>query len=462
VNNKRFRALALALFTAVSTVVPVRHVYAQALPLPTIQQAVVYAFPSGAAITAGGAVGSGALVTAGVVGLGVLVVGAGLAYAYLKLTDADGNSVRVPLTTDPNKAPQPPVAAPSVSYANSGGTQTRYFTNSGGSAVNFATPQEACVSWRPDAVVKNSYLCAIASDANYTYGYSSFQQTVAGSGCPVGYTDGGSGCVLSNPRKVTDDKTCDILYSNGQFATADDLNCPAQVSADKLSPMIRDGKVVAYGTNSSGQPLVFTVTPGQSVTTLSVQEQVQATNQTQVQTTSATVNPVTGEVLSVQTSVATGQIASPSASSSPTTATADATNSPQVSTNPNSQLAPDIKFPTDYARQGEAQNAANPIKQSVDKLGDISNASLNDPVNPDSAEFDNGFFKNTFNGLSAWSVPGHVSECPKPDLSYTVFGHYTHIILDAHCTLYESVKPLIALAFNVVWVVVALFIVLGA
>lgn len=378
----------------------------------------------------------------------------GLVGAYLTIKDAQDNAVRIPLTTDPAKSPPVPLAASTVPAGQSQLVWSYQGCPWGGSGTG-STLQEACAAAGGDSV-NGQYNCIKSG-----YGACYYGQTTQ-STCPPGYASQSGNCVLVNARQVTDDKTCDLLLANGQFATADDMNCPSTVSTDKLSPMIRDGKVVAYGTNSNGQPLVFTVSPGASATTLSVQEQIQTATQTQVQTTTATLNPATGEVVAVQTSVAPGSISSPSAASSPTTATADSTNTPQVSTSPNTQLAPNIQFPTDYARQGEAQAAANPIKTSVDKLGDVSNASLNDPVNPDSAEFENGFFKNTFNGLSAWTVPGHVSECPKPDLSYTVFGHYTHIILDAHCTLYESVKPLVAVAFNVVWVVVALFIVLGA
>jgi hypothetical protein len=441
--NRRARASALAFIFFVLSAVPVRQANAFVPPLiPAPAFAVFFATPVGAV-----AMGAVALL--------------GAAALYLTIKDAQDNAIRIPLGPNASNVPPSPVAAPSTSFTSSPSSATRYWTNVYGSSVNFPTPLEACLSWRPDAVVLNSNYCAIVSNAAYTYAYSSFVQSVP-AGCPSGYTAGASDCQLTNSRKVTDDKICDMLVSGGQFATADDLNCPTMVDGSKIAPIIRNGKVEAYGVNSSGQPLLFTVSKSATTYSVEVAEQAQTATQTQVKTTTATVDVASGTVTSLSSSTSPGSIASPSAATVPVASptTVDATNTPTVTRD--ATKTADIVFPTDYARQGEAQNAANPIKQSVDKLSDISTASNPDPVIPDSSEFQTGYFQNTFNPLLGWSVPGHSSECPKPNLSYTLFGHHTDLILDAHCTIFESVKSVLSVSMTVVWIVVALFIVLGA
>ncbi len=153
---------------------------------------------------------------------------------------------------------------------------------------------------------------------------------VTDNSCPAGYSFSGGSCVLQNARRATDDKTCDILLSSGQFATADDMNCGATVDGTKLAPMIRDGKVIAYGTNSSGQPLMWEVTPGSAKYTVREYQQVQTETQTQVQTKTITVDAATSEITSTEVQTSPGKLETPGSQSVPTQAEPTTENTPTV------------------------------------------------------------------------------------------------------------------------------------
>jgi hypothetical protein len=60
--------------------------------------------------------------------------------------------------------------------------------------------------------------------------------------------------------------------------------------------------------------------------------------------------------------------------------------------------------------------------------------------------------------LAVYTVPSHPSECPKP--KFDIFGK--SILMDAHCTLLDSVKPTLFAVMAVVWVVVGILIILAA
>jgi len=63
-----------------------------------------------------------------------------------------------------------------------------------------------------------------------------------------------------------------------------------------------------------------------------------------------------------------------------------------------------------------------------------------------------------FDGVLGWTVPSHTGECPQP--SFEIFGEtYT---MQSHCTLFEANRAAIGAAFQVLFALMALFIVLGA
>ena len=180
--------------------------------------------------------------------------------------------------------------------------------------------------------------CVLVDDTSVVYDVNSTQ----GTECPAGYVDNSGTCTLQNARRATDDKTCDILLTSGQFATADDMNCGSTADGSKIAPILREGKTIAYGKNSSGQPLMWEVskpTTANPYYTLRQYEQTQTATQTQVTTTEVQLDPQTSTVTSVTTSTGPGSIANP------TDATVPTQTDPQ--TQPTQQDTPTVKSEKD-------------------------------------------------------------------------------------------------------------------
>jgi len=112
-----------------------------------------------------------------------------------------------------------------------------------------------------------------------------------------------------------------------------------------------------------------------------------------------------------------------------------------------------IQFPSDYARQGEAGQAADKVATAVENLGKAS-ASLDDPMLPEWADP----WGDSFNGLRGWSMPNHSSQCPVGSFNWDG-KTYT---IDSHCQLVVDHWGPLSASMTAVWVVLALFIVLKA
>lgn len=119
-----------------------------------------------------------------------------------------------------------------------------------------------------------------------------------------------------------------------------------------------------------------------------------------------------------------------------------------------------VTFPSDYARVGEAQSAANSTNLKLDTLhNDLTNTSTpaTDPTPPPDSGYKD--FGTTFNNLTGWTLPGHTSTCPTPTFSVPWGSTYT---ISAHCDLINAHWSVLQTAMTVVWTIAALFIVLGA
>lgn len=266
---------------------------------------------------------------AGTYAIAALAGAIGVTGLYLTIKDAQDNAVRIPVGPNEQNKPPEPVAAPTATATPK--TQWCYTVPSGGNGSG--SPAGTYCGDAPGAACPG-YWNQYNNTCYDNYWGPLSTSTPTTTTCPSGYTSSGGSCVLSNARQAKDDKTCDMLINMGQFATADDMNCGSTVDGSKLAPMIRNGKAVAYGTNSSGQPLMWEVTPGAQSYTITQYEQIQTPTQTQIKTTTATVDTATSSVTSVQTSTAPGSMSAPSASTAPTVTTeadpATTTNTPTV------------------------------------------------------------------------------------------------------------------------------------
>jgi hypothetical protein len=384
---------------------------------------------------------------AGTYSIAALAGAIGIAGMYLTVQDAMDNSVRIPL--GPNSSNQPPAPAASATQVPAtqvpipAGSSCLRCSTTNPSSCGYAESCSACIVNYP------SGYCMQRDPSTGQVTGEVYTAATSTPSCGAGYVLSGGSCVLQNARQASDDKTCDLLYAQGAFATASDMNCGSSVDGTKIAPMIRDGKAIAYGTNSSGRPLMWEVTPGPQTWTVTEYEQIQTATQTQVKQTTATIDAATSAVTSVQTQTSPGSISSPGSASVPTvtdpvTQPTSPTNTPTATTN-----SEGIVFPNDYARTGEAKNAADSITELMKPTSEVS-----DPTIPEWA--DN--WGATFNPLKAWSMPGHSSSCPVGGFSWNGAA-YT---IDAHCQLINDHWSGLQTASIVVWTVTALWILLGA
>lgn len=291
---------------------------------------------------------------AGSYGIGALAGLVGLVGLYFTIEDANNNKVRLPLGEKTNNNPPAPSAPGTASIT--GTPKTEYVCTSGGDWSS--SPTAAAQSYIDVGGCDSAYTCTPgtctetscqiirvekSTGANYNFNVGIMKQTNTGPPytCPSGYKEQSGTCVLDNSRLVTDDKTCDILYSQGSFGVADDLNCSAQADGTKVMPILRKGKAIAYGKNSSGQPLMWEVNPPtvqNPYFSLRQYEQTQTAIQTQVTTTEVQLDPQTQTVTSVTTSTEQGSLASPTSAQVPT---ADPVNEPTQADTP--QVKPEAK-----------------------------------------------------------------------------------------------------------------------
>lgn len=124
----------------------------------------------------------------------------------------------------------------------------------------------------------------------------------------------------------------------------------------------------------------------------------------------------------------------------------------------------EVVFPDDYARQGEAANAANVVAAAVESLKDSPN--VDNPELPEvtSTQLKDSFYgaDNPVTGLLGWSVPSHVATCPTAviDFDWKLISYAG--VLDGHCDIAEQVRSQAAVIFDACWLLLAFWIVLGA
>jgi hypothetical protein len=442
-NKRRALAYFMAVFVLVSSsFYPQREAKAFVPAIPIVM----------ALVNAAGAVlASDALTAAGMYMLG------GMAVAAIFSIPGDSSSVAVavPLTSDPAKtavAMPAPAAPPTSPPSGSGSVNCGSFY----SLNPYITTAEVCGITNAASACPGTYIngrCAVGDVMYDNFTSRTINQTT----CPDGYVLSGSDCVLSNPRKAVPDKRVDLYPcpSGLCFDPAKDKDVKP-VNTEVGSPSCNGcGKV--WGVNSKGEPFVTTITPrADGGSDIRTETQVQSASGSAIRTDTMTTTSA-GTVSAAGSTVAAGSMSGAGVDGvAPTVAT----------TSPTSTTQP-IVFPTDYARAGEAAAASVPISSRLDKLHDDltkTSAPPVDPVVPVAAQFNAAFFSGTFNNLLGWQLPAHTSICPTGAINFDYFGQAFRLNMDAQCTilLMDSVSSVAAVSFNVLWVVAALFIVLGA
>lgn len=417
---------------------------------------------------------------AGTYTLAALAGAIGVTGMYLTIKDAQDNSVRIPLGPSAQNQPPVPSAPPTANpSALSGGLPSNSdavlamwssrdeYAPGGWSSGGSVTSLRECYAQFIGSGGADWKSCIVITPGDVSEGkrFGTCAGCISNApvvSCPAGYSVSGSSCVLQDARLVSDDKTCDILVSNGQFATASDMNCPSTVDGTKLSPMIRGGKVIAYGTNSSGQPLMWEVTPGAQSYTLKEYQQIQTATQTQIKTTTVTVDAATSAVTSVQTSTSPGSISSPSAATAPqVTTSADpttATNTPTVTK--------DETKPADLQTCGLPGTPACAIDDTQfdgkDTFSSPRNSEINDKLDQNKTQLENS--KDSKPDIK-WDwlpslMPGNATACSPLVFDFTLHNRITgtlaapNVQLDL-CDKLELVRAILGYMLGVwtVWYV---------
>ncbi len=448
--------MALALVVFASSVVPVRQ--AQAV-VPLVGLAVAALGPGGTIVTAD-------LLTAGVTSL----IGGSIVALALTPSTADA-PMRVPLMSDQptiDAVMPPPTApatvSPTTSYMYCGGSLS--LSACIAQSVSICTqnaqsgyPTGTCTAGSPSCSGGGSS-CSVSIHISYVNGSSyDYQVSMTGSSavtCPAGSTSNGSQCVVTNPRQIQPDSKADVARTSAGF------NYSAEADALPSYAAVSGGKVYAQGKNSAGQPVMieYAVSPDGTKTYITHYTQSEDATQTTVRTQAITVDSATGAVTGATTGTAVGSInpATQAGAVPSVTTGAAVTSGSGTSSEP-------LVLPTDYARTGEAANAATSINSKLETLHkDLTEkgADVADPVSPQASAFSDAFFKGTFGNLLAWQLPSHTSTCPTITFDYMMFSSHQVHTMDAQCTISEQIRPVLNVVMIVCWTIVALFVLLEA
>ena len=480
--NKRFKALLMASIFSIMSVFPVRDSYA------------VVPFAVGLAVrvlATGGVAGSVDLITAA----GSALIGGTILALGLYPTDISDSTPVIPLriptidnknavdTVIPSSATDSPLTADyegtaplegstdGVKFSGWTVTGDKFFPTMAAAATagrylvfpSFQT-LELDSFWNLDdyfpyqCQIDGSKLEAFCrtlkkdfNDLKHVYGPYVYLEYSGPVRCPVGYSaneSSVSGCALTDPKAVSKDFLADFRRNGQEYLFTDADSLPSYAS-------VKDGAVNVYGTDSSGKPTNVIVTPNSSGgSDIGVYSQ----NGSSVTGKKIAVSPA-GVVTSVSETSVPGTISAPVSANVPavnTAVTSTTSTGTETGTSTGTGTGSDIVFPSDYARAGEAQAAANTVKTSIDGVKDkfTESMTLVDPTVPQYVDNWAGKFDN----LKGWTLPSHSSNCPTGSFHWEGETFY----FDSHCSLIQTHWTTLQSAMIVVWTVLALWVVLGA
>lgn len=444
----KFVARLLLPFVAVWLCVMPSRSYAL-LPLP-----VALVLYGGSASAGGTAVGSGAA------GWGLLL---GLGFAFIGLSDSNGDQVRLPLTSDPADAVPAPEAAPTAPSETGYIWTVEKWPYAPGNTTSTSSALDACtqmaandkagrlalsISWwwviTGVSVAPDKCLGYSSDSPNSGYPLSGYLVASGPTTCPAGYSNVGGVCQLTDARVVTPDNNCDYSRSGSALAQLSDPDCGGGA---QLPDCNVDGSVcIQTGTDPvTGRPRTIEIrTNPDGGSTIIQRDESLVGNVTVTDSTTVTIGP-SGTVDSVAGNTTSGPLPT---SGEPTGAPVQPVT---------------VNFPSDYARTGEAQTAANTLAPKLDTIhSDLSvTQTVADPLTLGASDMPD--WGATFGALNSWTVPAHSSACPAPSVDLSgVFGVGSVYAFDAHCQLVADHYNALQAAMMVVWSLLALFVVLRA
>lgn len=286
--------------------------------------------------------------------------------------------------------------------------------------------------------------------------------------CPNGYGMASNQCTLSDARAASPDGRVD--YSRAPGATT--ISPASSNDADKNNTSVpvrsnADGSVTATGRGSGGNMEAITIRPlvGGGTAVTKYYNNGDGTVTAHVSGYDGTGTPLNytrtytpGNLSYNQTTGATTIESAPSTISTPD-GTGTVNTLPQtVVIGGTGAAAPStpIEFPSDYSR--EVTQASIDAKLGHIKDGIASTQETADPTLPGVVAMDDVYFKNTFTNLLSWNLPAHSSQCPAPSFDWNN-ASYT---LDTHCQLAQNHFTTFQSVMSVIWLILAMFIVLGA
>ncbi len=401
----------------------------------------------------------------------------GITGLYSLMGDSEGNQVRVPLSNDSAAVPPAPVAPNQVSVSG-GGTSYEWAAHDStwgslGSVCSKYTSQPArdvgygttrtfqCVSISSNGGTGTMYTTYrdvnpgtgldIRSEPYLVTVYS--RQVAIPLSCADGYTLSGSTCTLADARQAQSDRKIDYKRENGAYVPVSPNDADKNTAPKHGN---QNGAVAWAGKTMDGYPTqsIQVVNPNGSS---QIHTQISRPNGT-LETQTLTFSP-SGEVIGFTTTQTAASLQiNPDTGTATVQAPAPVVNpdgsvntSVQPSSSPQTQQT--IQFPNDYARTGEAESAARPTRDKLSNSEDVR-----DPALPLEQAFNDAFFIGTFSQLLGWSMPAHASQCP----TSSFFWNNAEYTIDSHCQMISNHWGVLQSAMAVVWVIAALFVVLGA
>lgn len=359
-------------------------------------------------------------------------------------------TLRLPTTTDPAltaAAVPPPAAAPTAAMTGvdmSGRTCARCGTDGCGSWESC----NACFVWVGDVVGRT----CIDTQSNQVYDAAAVASMPPAS-CPAGYSSSNGSCVLQSAQAATPDNNHDVPLTPSGYLP---MTPGAEADSMPTYTKVENGKVTTYGVTAAGEPVVLEVAKNGTQTTITKAVQTEVAGQSVVRTTTLTINGTNGGVVSSSSSGVPGALTTDGTGTGPGGAVTGIPGSVPSTGN-------GTEFPSDYARAGEAAAAANTVKgavdgvkSSVDGIKDkLSNSEgVTDPTVPGWTDS----WGSTFGAIKGWSLPSHTSTCPTSSFEF----NNQIFTIDTHCELVQNYFGVLESAMAVVWVIVSLFVVLGA